>query len=205
MKKIRILLVEDHTIYREGLCSTLIYSKLNCEVVAEAANVQQAISYIEGHPDGIDLVLLDYFLPDGTGRDIIKVLKSICPKAKILLISGEASSAEVQAMTQEGAHGIISKEVRSNQLTSIINKIVNDDNTSLTGTTSETETAQPSFTEREIEIIRLCVKGLSAKDIARTLNISPRTVEHHKERIFRKTGCNSGFELMNFAMQNRLL
>lgn len=204
MKKIRILLVEDHPIYREGLHMALTFSKLNCEEVVEASNVRQAIDYIESHPNGIDLVLLDFFLPDGTGRDILKVLKSICPKAKVLLITGETHSAEVKAMAQEGVDGIISKEVRSNQLTSIIDNIINESATP-SETASESETAQPLFTKREIEVIQLCVKGLSAKDIAEMLFISPRTVEHHKERIFRKSGCNSRFELMNFAMQNKLL
>lgn len=107
-------------------------------------------------------------------------------------------------MAQEGVNGIISKEMRSNQLTSIINDILNDGNTTPTETASESKTAHPCFTERETEIIRLCVNGLSAKDIAQTLSISPRTVEHHKERIFRKSGCKSAMDLMNYVLHNGL-
>lgn len=199
----KILLVEDHPIYREGLRLALTFSKLNCEVVTEASNVQQAVDYIQSHPNGLDLVMLDYFLPDGNGGDIVKVLKSVCPQAKILIITGEVDHPEVKKLANEGVNSIISKDIQSAEVTRIVKTLIEEGHDAPTADNGEGKTTD--FTEREIEIIRLCVKGMSAKVMAETLNISPRTVEHHKERIFKKSGCNSVMELMKFAMQNGLL
>ncbi len=201
-QKTRVLLVEDHPIFREGVHLALTFSKLNCEIVAEVPNVQQAVDYIQRHPNGIDIALLDFFLPDGNGRDIVKVLKSKCPKAKILLITGEVDNLEVRKTAREGIEGVISKDIASSALTAIVGEIINAN-----AKTRESETKQKdiSLTEREVDIIKLCVKGMNAKEIAETLTISPRTVEHHKERIFKKIGSNSAMELMKFAMQKGLV
>ena len=75
-KKIRILLVEDHPLYRVGLRMALSYSGLDCVVKGEAGNVSQAVTFIKDHPDEIDLILLDYYLPDGTGLDVLTTSKT---------------------------------------------------------------------------------------------------------------------------------
>ena len=203
-QKTRILIVEDHPIYREGLRLSLTLSKLNCEVVAEARNVREAIEYIERHHGGIDLAMLDFFLPDGNGHDIIKVLKALCPQAKIMLITGEVDNPEVKKASEENIAGIISKDVQSTELTAIVSDIINAGQNSC-DSDPDADSESTDFTKRELEIIQLCVKGLNAKEMAETLCISPRTVEHHKEKIFRKSGCNSALELVKYAMQHGLV
>ena len=210
MKKIRILLVEDHPIYREGLCSTLIYSKLNCEVVAEAANVQQAISYIEGHPDGIDLVLLDYFLPDGTGHDVLKAAKRIRPDVKVLLVSGEDDNPELPALMADGLNGFVSKDITPQGLSVVILSIFQgkdffDKEKMSVQQDSKMAPKIEAFSPREIEIIRLCALGKTSRQIADELFISARTVESHKEKIFNKIGCDSTTEMVNYAFLNGLV
>lgn len=201
--KFKIMLVEDHPIFREGVHLALTFSNLNCEIVAEVPNVRQAIDYIESHPNGIDIAMLDYFLPDGNGGDIIKVLKSVCPQAKIMLITGEVNHPQIQKLAQDKAVKIISKDIQSADVTKIVQTLI-DENPDKP-TTDDKEEKTDKLSEREIEIIQLCVDGLSAKEIADKLNISNRTVEHHKERIFKKTGCKSVMELMKYAMQNGLV
>ena len=80
--KIRILLVEDHPLYRVGLHMALSYSGLACVLKSEAENVAQALDFLQHHSDEVDLILLDYFLPDGTGMDVLKVAKQRCPRIK---------------------------------------------------------------------------------------------------------------------------
>lgn len=201
--KFRIMLVEDHPIFREGVHLALTFSNLNCEIVAEVPNVRQAVDYIESHPNGIDIALLDFFLPDGNGGDVIKVLKSICPQAKILLITGEVNHPQIQKLAQDKAVKIISKDIQSADVTKIVQTLI-DENPDKP-TTDDKEEKTDKLSEREIEIIQLCVNGLRSKEIADKLNISNRTVEHHKERIFKKTGCKSVMELMKYAMQNGLV
>jgi len=202
-QKFRIMLVEDHPIFREGVHLALTFSNLNCEIVAEVPNVRQAVDYIESHPNGIDIALLDFFLPDGNGGDVIKVLKSICPQAKILLITGEVNHPQIQKLAQDKAVKIISKDIQSADVTKIVQTLI-DENPDKP-TTDDKEEKTDKLSEREIEIIQLCVDGLSAKEIADKLNISNRTVEHHKERIFKKTGCRSVMELIKYAVQNGLV
>ena len=204
-QKTRILIVEDHPIYREGLRLSLTLSKLNCEVVAEARNVREAVEYIEKHPNGIDLAMLDFFLPDGNGHDIVKVLKTLCPQAKIMLITGEVDNPEVKKVSEENIDGIISKDVQSTELTSIVSDILNAGHQDCCDADPDADSESTDFTKRELEIIQLCVKGLNAKEMAEVLCISPRTVEHHKENIFKKSGCNSALELMKYAMQHGLV
>lgn len=201
--KFRIMLVEDHPIFREGVHLALTFSNLNCEIVAEVPNVRQAVDYIESHPNGIDIALLDFFLPDGNGGDVIKVLKSVCPQAKILLITGEVNHPQIQKLAQDKAVKIISKDIQSADVTKIVQTLI-DENPDKP-TTDDKEEKTDKLSEREIEIIQLCVNGLRSKEIADKLNISNRTVEHHKERIFKKTGCKSVMELMKYAMQNGLV
>lgn len=202
-QKFRIMLVEDHPIFREGVHLALTFSNLNCEIVAEVPNVRQAVDYIESHPNGIDIALLDFFLPDGNGGDVIKVLKSICPQAKILLITGEVNHPQIQKLAQDKAVKIISKDIQSADVTKIVQSLIDENPAKLT--TDDKEEKTDKLSEREIEIIQLCVNGLRSKEIADKLNISNRTVEHHKERIFKKTGCKSVMELMKYAMQNGLV
>lgn len=202
-QKFRIMLVEDHPIFREGVHLALTFSNLNCEIVAEVPNVRQAVDYIESHPNGIDIALLDFFLPDGNGGDVIKVLKSICPQAKILLITGEVNHPQIQKLAQDKVVKIISKDIQSADVTKIVQTLI-DENPDKP-TTDDKEEKTDKLSEREIEIIQLCVDGLSAKEIADKLNISNRTVEHHKERIFKKTGCRSVMELIKYAVQNGLV
>ena len=206
-KPIRILIVEDHPIYREGLKISLSFSDLHCEVAATAASVKQAVEYIEGHPDGIDLVMLDFFLPDGNGRDVIEALKRHSPEAKVLVITSAVDSPEVTRLWNEGVDGIISKDVQSNEVSGIVTSVMNGQNQKEENPNDTPNPAIDSIvlTRRETEIVRLCAQGKNTKQIARDLFISPRTVERHKENVFLKLGINSSTDLMKFAIKRGLV
>lgn len=208
--KIRILLVEDHPLYRVGLHMALSYSGLACVVKSEAENVAQALEYLQQHSDEIDLILLDYFLPDGTGMDVLKVAKQRFPRIKVLLVSGEDNNPELDAMIQAGLNGFVSKDVTPQGLATVISSIF--DGKDYFGTDSENLPSDgtafsknESLTQRELDIIRLCALGKTSKEIADDLFISARTVESHKNKIFNKIGCNSTTEMVNYAFLNGLV
>ena len=204
---IRILLVEDHPIYREGLQLALSFSGVNCTVVASVANVQQALAYIEANPDGIDLVMLDFFLPDGNGSDVLKVVKSRCPQAKVLIVTSATEAPEVGRLMGEGVSGIISKDVQSSEVADIVLSVMRGNlhfNSNLSFGPSDADSGS-ELTQREMEIIRYCAQGKSAREIADALGISRRTAEHHKENIYNKLGINSSSELLKFAIQKGLI
>jgi DNA-binding NarL/FixJ family response regulator len=206
--KIRILLVEDHPLYRVGLHMALSYSGLACVLKSEAENVAQALDFLQHHSDEVDLILLDYFLPDGTGMDVLKVAKQRFPRIKVLLVSGEDNNPELDAMIQAGLNGFVSKDVTPQGLATVITSVFagkdyfGHDSEELS---SEGARKSESLTQRELDIIRLCALGKTSKEIADELFISARTVESHKNKIFNKLGCDSTTEMVNYAFLNGLV
>jgi DNA-binding NarL/FixJ family response regulator len=206
--KIRILLVEDHPLYRVGLHMALSYSGLACVLKSEAENVAQALDFLQHHSDEVDLILLDYFLPDGTGMDVLKVAKQRFPRIKVLLVSGEDNNPELDAMIQAGLNGFVSKDVTPQGLATVITSVFagkdyfGHDSEELS---SEGARKSESLTQRELDIIRLCALGKTSKEIADELFISARTVESHKNKIFNKIGCDSTTEMVNYAFLNGLV
>ncbi len=196
-KKIGILMVEDHPLYRVGLRMALSYSGLDCVIKAEAENVSQALEVLKQQPNEIDLILLDYFLPDGTGMDVLKAAKQMLPNIKVLLVSGEDNNP-----------GFVSKDVTPQGLATVITSVFagkdyfghDSEELSLEGAQKS-----ESLTQRELDIIRLCALGKTSKEIADELFISARTVESHKNKIFNKLGCDSTTEMVNYAFLNGLV
>jgi len=209
-KAIRVLLVEDHPLYRTGLRIALSYSGSNTHVVHESENKNDAVAYIVAHPDEFDFILLDYFLPDGNGMDVVKAAKTHNQEARILVVSADTNNPEIMNMIDEGINGFISKDVNTQELSMVVASIAQghdyfDKNVSqmLEGRRVRLK-RDDSLSERELDIIRLCVKGLTAKQIAEQLDISPRTVEKHKDHIFSKLNITSTVDLVHYAIKHGL-
>ena len=200
---IRILLVEDHPLFRVGIRLSLNYSGLSSLVVAEVDDVKSAKSYLEQHADEVDLILLDYFLPDGTGVDVIHHARVLCPKAKIVLISGEIENEDLVADTQGLVDGYLGKDVDPETLKAELTALfdVNDDDQDKQ---SRLRT-KPDLSTREAEIIQLCANGMSAQQIADRLGLSRRTVEVHKSHVFEKLDLNSTADLVKYAYEAGLV
>ena len=205
--KTRILLVEDHPIFREGLHMALSFAEASFDVVAQVRDVRQAVDYIQTHPDGIDLALLDYFLPDGNASNVLASLQSFSPQAKALIVTGDVAHPNVKKLVgSPGVAGVISKNVQSAELVKLITSIMKGERVGTSGTPSPTDwVAETGLTQREVEIIQLFAQGKDAKEIAEALFISPKTVYRHRENIFLKTGANSTVELLRYAIKGGLL
>ena len=208
VKPIRILIVEDHPIYREGMKMALSFSELKCVVVAALTKVKESIEYIESHPGEIDLVMLDYFLPDGSGLDVIKVIRERCPEAKVLVVTSAVDAPEVVSLWGEGINGIISKDVQADEVSGIVDSIMKGDRGMGRNVSNRESVASDDdvcLTQREMEILKLCIRGRSAKQIALELFISPRTVDAHKRNIYSKLGISSSSDLLKVAFQKGLI
>jgi len=200
--KIKVLIVDDHPLYRVGLKMTLRYSGLQCEVVAEAESVKQTTQYLKEHGNEIDLMMLDFFLSDGTAKDVVNVAETCCPQLKILLLSGEAMHPTVMTMVEKHIDGFISKTVKPDELKLRIEALFpNNENKEDVAKEGLIDDLSP----RELEIIRLCATGKTASEIAETLFISKRTVESHKDRIFSKLNLKSTAEIIQYAFRNGLI
>ncbi len=210
-KTIRILMVEDQPICRLGIRMSLAGTGVSSELVGEAENVQQALAFLEEHGTDIDLVLLDYALPDGTGLDVIEAAKRLCPEVKIVILSGEAGGAIVKQLMDKGINGFMGKDIQPEELSAVLDTVMQ-------GNTYEGQQTMhlqsdlkadmdtlATLTRREMEIITLCAAGMSAKQIADELNITQHTVENHKDSIFNKLKVKSTSELILYAFRVGLI
>ena len=207
LRKIRILIVEDQPICRMGIRTTLSNSALEHLIMAEAATVTEAERFLEAHGDQIDLILLDYMLPDGTGMDVIKVAKRLCPEAKIVIFSGEAGGATVKQLLEAGVNGFMSKSINSEEIALVLRSVMEgNDYTGEAHMRIEQDLKadyeiMKTLTRREMELISLCATGLNTKQLADEMCVTPHSIENMKSNLFSKIGVKSTNELILFAFR----
>lgn len=203
-----ILLVEDQLLTRMGIRMALNNKNSDCEIVAETGSVQDAINIIEqGTPIG--LILLDLSLTDGNGVEVVEYVKPRYPDMKILVISAETSNEVIEHLVGLGVDGFVSKYVDIPILLEAIDSVMSgieyfgkDISEIINSVRTIKDAKDGLFTERELEIIRLCAEGYRVQSIAEMLHISKRTVESHKNNIFKKLGFSSTSELIHFAFEH---
>ena len=206
-QNIRILLVEDQPLCRLGVRMSLANSGFGCVLEAEAEDVQQALAFLEQRGHDIDLILLDYALPDGTGKDVIDAVKRMGLDVKIVMLSGEAGGATIQQLLDSGINGFMSKDIRPDEIGAVLASVMQGHDFSNVNAMRLRQEVQSdmdtlsTLTRREMDIISLCAAGKTAKQIAEELNISAHTVENHKDSIFSKIGVKSTSELILYAFR----
>jgi DNA-binding NarL/FixJ family response regulator len=210
-KEIRILIVEDQPVCRLGIRMTLSGSDIKHRILSEAENVAQAVDFLEKHGKDIDLVLLDYVLPDGTGMDVIDAVKRLHIEAKIVILSGEAGGAILKQLMDAGVNGFMSKSVNPEEIAVVLNSVMQGHDYTGEGLMrieddlkADYETMK-SLTRREMELVTLCANGLNAKQIAEEMNVTPHSVENMKSTIFAKVGVKSTNELILYAFRVGLI
>ncbi|MCR4965926.1 MAG: response regulator transcription factor [Bacteroidales bacterium] len=212
MDPVKVLLVEDHVLTRMGTVLALHDSSISIEVVGEAGTVKEAKEFLEQHQD-IDLILLDLMLPDGHGREVVEFLREQNRDTRVLIISADNNKNNILQLIQLGISGFISKFADTDTLLSAIESVSNGieyfgkDISEIIHvvSTAKSPVEGETFTPREVEIMRLCAQGHAVKAIADQLNISPRTVENHKNNIFKKLGFNSTAELIHYVFENGIV
>jgi len=214
MEMIRIIIVDDHELFRLGVRAVIENRHRDISIVGEAKSGSDFFDLLK--TTTADIVLLDIALPDISGIDIARRLKKEVPAMKILAVSAENSLAVVGEMLNIGIEGFISKinsggdtlveairsvmqdfEYFGNDIADIIRRIY-------VAKKKKTEVSS-EFSEQEKRVIELCHEGLPAKLIADRLGITPRTVNWHKSIIFSKLGINNTLEMVNYALKNGII
>jgi DNA-binding NarL/FixJ family response regulator len=209
---IRVLLVDDHEVVREGLRS-LIAQQSDMEVVGEAGTAQDAIDLAEVHQP--DVVVLDVGMPDMNGVAITERLHNEHPNMRVLALSIHDDKRFVTGMLGAGATGYLTKDCALNELARAI-RVVTAGKTYLAPTlaASVIETYQgqhegtagdkPKLSPRERDVVQLIAEGLTTKQIAERLFLSTRTVETHRRNIMEKLELRGVAELTRYAIREGL-
>jgi DNA-binding NarL/FixJ family response regulator len=208
---IRVLVVDDHTLLREGT-RHLLAGVPDLVVVGEVSRGDEVVDAV--HEYSPDVVLLDIQLPGLNGIDVTRAVRAVTPAVKILILTAHADEDYVHAALGAGASGYLLKTTSGNDLAEAIRTVHAGTNTVLDTSLAQvfishlqmhSMPASSHLTPREHEIMELVARGLSNRAIAYKLGISPRTVEGHLRRTFEKENVNSRVELVRHALEHRLL
>jgi len=210
---IRIIIVDDHGIIRQGLCS-LLESKPNIEVIGQAEDGHKAIELIrEMQPD---IVITDVTMPNLNGMDTTRQITRLFPKVKVIGLSGHTDNSFVMQMLKAGASAYVLKHCLFDELLEAI-QIVNQGGRYLSPEVtkgivrnyvqllSESNNSPLGIlTEREREVLQLIAEGKSTKQIALDLHVSIKAIESNRRKIMQKLNSNSIAELVKCAITGGL-
>ena len=204
MKKIRILLADDHTIMRMGL-ATLLESEPDMCVVGEAENGQVAVRLTrELKPD---VVIMDLMMPVLSGAEATRLIREENPNVRIVVLTTFGSSAELALAVRNGAAATLLKDTETADLVNILRRVHEGKRVIPADVlaTLDESTASADLTPRQLTILQSVTRGLSNADIAKQLGISEIGVKKHLQVIFCKLGAATRAEAAAIALRRQLL
>jgi len=206
LERVKVLIVDDHTLFAEGTVSLLSFEP-RILVVGIAKNGIECMSLIG--KTRTDVVLLDIRLPDTSGTDLIGKIKRLQPEVKIIMMTGHSPKDYVTKSMNKGANGFLLKDCSAEEMIQGILRVYNGgvyysqgveaflhpgNNSDNVHLSVKSETPIKLLTTREIKTIELVARGLHNKEIASALGIKVRTVEFHVNNIFLKLGVSTRLE-----------
>ena len=211
MQKIRILVVDDHTIVRDGICALLTLAS-DMEVVGEAANGREALEKVkELEPD---VVIMDIAMPLLGGLETTRRMRKEFPGTKVLALTQYADKEYVFPVIEAGAHGFISKTAASSELALGIRSVYRGEsflspsvakllveNFQQGGNLQQRRDPYDQLTGRERDVLKLLVEGHTTQEIADILVISPKTVEGYKTSLMDKLDIHNRVDLVKYALR----
>lgn len=210
---LRVLLVDDHELMREGLRS-ILEREDGVEVVGEAASGRHAVELARALEP--DVVLMDVAMQDMNGIEATRQVRSACPGVRVIALSSHSDSRYVTAMLNAGACGYVLKANAYDDLRRAVEAARRGKTylcadvtesvvaASLHGAGVETVGASTPLTAREREVLQLLAEGLSSPEIGRRLFVATSTVETHRRNVMRKLGKHSVADLTKYAIREGL-
>ncbi len=215
MKKVKLLVADDHKIFRQGI-KKLLEEEPDLQVVGEAADGREAVKKAtELKPD---VILMDIAMANLNGLEATKQIKKVLPDVKVIMLTMHKNEEYVLQSFQAGASGYILKEGAVEELVSAIRSIHQDKSVlspSISKTlidaylrkmeTGKTETPFDLLTDREREVLQLIAEGYTNREVAKSLFISVKTVEAHRAHIMQKLNIHEIAKLVKYAIQKGLV
>jgi DNA-binding NarL/FixJ family response regulator len=216
MKPVRIIVVDDHVILRDGLVS-ILNAQSDFEVVGVAGTVAEALEAV--HASKPDLVLMDYGLPDGTGLEATKEILTLYPDTKIVLLTVHEEDDLLFGAVRSGASGYLLKNISATDLLAKLRGLSQGD---VAISSAQTKRLMAEFarttpiqatdqhptdplTDRELEVLQLIVNPATNREIAADLHISIHTVKNHVHHILDKLEVNNRQDAAEVAVKKRLV
>jgi DNA-binding NarL/FixJ family response regulator len=212
MSSPRVLIVDDHSLFRAGVRAEL---EPLVELAGEAATVEEAVEAIAREQP--EVVLLDVHMPDGGGVEVIRrTAAREAPAPRFLALSVSDAAEDVIAVIRAGARGYVTKSISGEELADAVRRVYGGDAVfsprlagfvldAFAGPLPQPESELDALTRREREVLQHIARGYMYKEIALRLDISPKTVEAHVSSVLRKLQLSSRHELTRWAAERRLV
>lgn len=214
--KIRIALADDEVLFRKGI-AFLLQREKNLEILFEASDGEELITYLKEQPEQPDIILMDLKMPMMNGVEATKIIHKNFPNIKIIALTSYNTKPFVANMIQVGAVSFIVKNATPQEVIYTINeveqkgfyysdyvmKIIHED--MLANKTTKSNLDTDYLTNREIRILELICEQKNSNEIAELLFISPRTVEGHRNNLLLKTESRNIAGLVVYAIQNKIV
>lgn len=218
---IKIILVEDHLVVRNGI-KLLLDTQENMQVVAEANNGEEAITYLSKNSIP-DIIITDINMPSMDGMELIEKLTELYPEIKVMVLTMLNNTQNVTVAFQKGAKGYLVKNVSYSELLFAIEHVGNggrylceelsmllldrviDQSSTVGFYEGEPVKVDIELSERELEVLQLISDGYTNMEIADKLFLSKRTVEGHRQNLIIKTEMKNSASLIKYAVKNRLV
>ncbi|HXC11185.1 MAG TPA: response regulator transcription factor [Steroidobacteraceae bacterium] len=214
MSNVRILIADDHELIRRGLVASLA-ERPDWTIVAEAADGRQACELAALHAP--DIAVLDLTMPELNGLDVTRHIRASTPKTRILIVTAHESEQLIREVLDAGAMGYVLKSDAGRVLVQAVEALL-DERPFFTSKVarfvldgylrSAEESASPAtvgLSPRERHIVQLLAEGSNNKEVARTLQLSVKTVETHRSNIMRKMEFGSLADLVRYAIRNKIV
>ncbi|SNQ45831.1 Uncharacterized transcriptional regulatory protein YxjL [Frankia canadensis] len=214
---IRVLIVDDHALFRRGL-EMVLGQEVDIEVVGEAADGAEAVTMAKEMAP--DIVLMDVRMPRRGGIDATSAIKEAVPSAKIVMLTISDEEADLYDAIKAGAMGYLLKEISIDEVAadiravyggqslispSMASKLLSEFAAMIKNKDDRPQLPTPRLTDREMEVLRLVAKGMNNRDIAKQLYISENTVKNHIRNILEKLQLHSRMEAVVYAVREKLL
>jgi DNA-binding NarL/FixJ family response regulator len=214
---IRVLVADDHALYRRGL-EMVLGQEDGIEIVGEASDGAEAIRRAEELLP--DVVLMDIRMPRRSGIEACTAIKDVVPSTKIVILTISDEESDLYEAGRAGANGYLLKDVPGEEIAagiravaggqslispSMASKLLSEFATMIKKSEERPQMPLPRLTERELEVLKLVARGLANRDIAKELYISENTVKNHVRNILEKLQLHSRMEAVVYAVREKIL